>query len=290
MSQIDSKREVQQFYDEIGWQIVDGERYQNARFEDLRHVSREYIRRCHLRVGRPLKRSGRYLLDAGSGPVQYPEYLTYSENYEKRVCLDISIVALEEARKRLGEKSFYVVGDIVHLPFAADVFDGLVSLHTLHHVPAQDQLQAYAEFYRVLAPASSAVVVNGWQMAPLMIRWAPIVHFAERVAGFLRRFRRQEIELKPNPQVRVGKKNVKTTPTGTFVRKIDAAWLRENLPAFMNLKIRVWRAVNVRWMRALIHPGLGGKLWLRLLFWLEERRPEYYGENGQYPLVIISKD
>jgi ubiquinone/menaquinone biosynthesis C-methylase UbiE len=288
----DHKREVQQFYDEIGWQIVDGELYQNARYEDLRPVSREYIHRCHLRAGRPLKQIGCFFLDAGSGPVQYPEYLTYSENYETRVCLDISIVALQEARKRLGEKSLYVVGDVAHLPFAPEIFDGLNSMHTLHHISVDDQLRAYDEFFRVLAHASVAVVVNGWQVAPLMVHWAPVVHFAERVDGFLKRFQRQEIELKSEkPIQKVAKTdNKEQQPTGTFVRKTDAAWLRENLSGRMNLEILVWRSVNVRWLRALIHPGLGGKLWLRLLYWLEERRPHYYGERGQYPLIIIRKD
>ena len=31
---------------------------------------------------------------AGSGPVQWPEYLTYSEGYQYRLCADISITAL----------------------------------------------------------------------------------------------------------------------------------------------------------------------------------------------------
>lgn len=292
MSKNNHKREVQQFYDEIGWQIVDGEHYQNARYEDLRPVSREYIHRCHLRAGRPLKANGRYLLDAGSGPVQYPEYLTYSENYEKRICLDISIVALQEARKRLGDHGLYVVADVAYLPFAADVFDGLISLHTLHHISVDDQLRAYDEFHRVLLPASTAVVVNGWQVSPLMANWVPIVQFAERVAGFFKRFQRQEIEMKPekNENSRGKSRKGKPEATGTFIRKIDADWLHENLDGKMHLEIRVWRSVNVRWMRALIHPWLGGKLWLRLLYWLEERNPRYYGEQGQYPLIIIHKD
>jgi len=292
LKQKDSKRAVQQFYDEIGWQVVDGEHYQNARYEDLRLVSREYIHRCHLRSGRSLKPNGRYLLDAGSGPVQYPEYLTYSDNYEKRVCLDISFVALQEAHKRLGEKGLYVVADVTHLPFAPDIFDGLISLHTLHHISMDDQLQAYDEFFRVLAPASAAVVVNGWQVAPLMILWAPVVHFAEWVAGFLKRFQRQEIELKPRNTTKNIAKDDKNEeqPTGTFIRKIDATWLREKLGGRMNLEIRVWRSVSVRWMRALIHPWLAGKLWLRLLYWLEERNPHYYGEQGQYPLIVLHKD
>ena len=97
------KEEVRQFYDEVGWQLVGADVYQNARYEDLRPVSRQYIHDCHLRVARHLRPQGRYLLDAGSGPVQYPEYLEYSRNYQYRVCADISITALKEARRRLGE-------------------------------------------------------------------------------------------------------------------------------------------------------------------------------------------
>src|SRR5512133_990735 len=123
MTSADIKQQVRQFYDQVGWQVVGEGTYQNARYEDLRLVSREYIHNCHLRVGRFLKPTGRYLLDAGCGPIQYPEYLTYSQGYEKRVCLDISIVALKEARSRIGDKGFFVVGDVSNLPFADEVFD-----------------------------------------------------------------------------------------------------------------------------------------------------------------------
>ena len=46
---------------------------------------------------------------------------------------------------------------------------------------------------------------------------------------------------------------------------------------------------QVRFLRALIHPRLGGRFWLRLLFRLEERFPHFFGENGQYPLIVIRK-
>ena len=121
----DIKQEVRQFYDRVGWQKVADGVYQNARYEDLRPVASEYIHRCHLRVNRHLRQGGRFLLDAGSGPIQYPEYLTYSQTYQKRVCLDISIVALQEARQRIGERGVYVVADVANLPFQTAVFDGI---------------------------------------------------------------------------------------------------------------------------------------------------------------------
>jgi hypothetical protein len=42
-------------------------------------------------------------------------------------------------------------------------------------------------------------------------------------------------------------------------------------------------------LRTFAHDGWGGHGILRLLFWLEERFPHWFGENGQYPLVIVSK-
>jgi len=278
----DVRQDVRQFYDRVGWSKVADGVYQNARYEDLRPVSSEYIHRCHLRINRHLYQGGRFLLDAGSGPIQYPEYLTYSETYQKRVCLDISIVALKDARQRIGEKGLFVVGDVAALPFKKDAFDGIVSLHTLHHLPLEDQGRAYADLYRVLAPGRSMVVVNGWTDSPLMRRTAWLVKLAERVKGRLERNRR-EIVLERKPEDRPAE------ATGTFIRKQNPAWLHAQLDGKMSFEIRTWRSVNMRFLRALIHPRLGGRAWLRLLYGLEERFPHFFGEKGQYPLIVIRK-
>lgn len=284
MSDAEVKQQVREFYDQIGWQTVTGGVYQNARYEDLRPVAAEYIRRCHLRVNRHLAPQGRYLLDAGSGPIQYPEYLTYSRGYQYRVCADISIVALKEARKRIGIHGLFVVADVANLPFRPGVFDGEVSLHTLHHLPLDEQKKAYRELYRVLAEDRSAVLVNGWTHSPLMSRLHPLVRLMERVGIWIARRRGKMEASQPQQTVKKAAK-----PTGTFVEKQDAAWLRRELGGEMELQISVWRSVSVRFLRAVIHAPLGGRLWLRLLYNLEERYPQYFGENGQYPLIVLRK-
>ncbi len=279
------KQQVREFYDQVGWQVVGEGNYQNARYEDLRPVSAEYIHKCHLRINRHIRPHGRYLLDAGSGPVQYPEYLTYSKGYDYRVCADISIVALQEARKRLGERGLFVVADVANLPFKANAFDSAVSLHTLHHLPIDEQKKAYREIYRVLGEHCPAVLVNGWTDSPLMRRANGLVRLMERLGNAVARRRGKQ----PAPQAQQPAAAAKKAePKGTFIQKQDAAWLRQEL-AGMNVEIRVWRSVNVRFLRAVIHRGLGGKFWLRLLYGLEERFPHYFGEKGQYPLVIIRK-
>ncbi len=279
----DVKDQVRQFYDQIGWQVESDGFYQNARYEDMRPVARGYIRRCHMRVKRHLAPNGRFLLDAGSGPVQYPEYLTYSEGYRYRVCLDISIVALQEARKRLGTRGLYIVADAAHLPFKSEAFEGAVSLHTFHHLPASDQESAYFGLQRVLAPGGRAVVVNGWTDSPLMRRMQWLVSLMERLGGMVVAKRQNEVQLekKASPTA--------TKPSGTFVKKLDAAWLNQMLQGKVNFEIRVWRSLSVRFTRAVMHTATGGAIWLKLVFWLEERFPRFFGENGQYPLIILKK-
>ena len=181
---------------------------------------------------------GKYLLDAGSGPIQYPEYLTYSEGYQYRVCLDISIVALEEARKRIGERGLFVVADVANLPFKKDAFDGIVSLHTLHHLPAEDQNKAYFDLYRTLKTGSSMVVVNGWTVSPLMDRLQPLVKMMERLPRwFAKRRIRWKDRRKKNRQSRSDNQpteqnrymSCQNADAGTFVQKRDAASLKQEL-------------------------------------------------------------
>jgi ubiquinone/menaquinone biosynthesis C-methylase UbiE len=295
MTEENSKKNVREFYNQVGWKLIDQSLYQNAQFEDLRPVSKEYIHRCHMRVNKHLSPKGAFFLDAGSGPVQYPEYLTYSEDYHARVCMDISIVALQEARKRLGNHGKYVVGDIAHLPFTDDAFDGIVSLHTIHHVPMEDKLPAYEELYRTLTPGNSMVVVNGWTKAPLMTRLSPFMDFMKRFRGWwLQKVKKQPLkgaeavnkaaELSEAPE-----EETPNSPEGTYVQKLTAAWLTQALEGRMDYEIFVWRSVSVRFLRSVIYPDWGGRFWLKVLFLLEEIFPRLLGRIGQYPLVVVNK-
>ncbi|MBN1666787.1 MAG: class I SAM-dependent methyltransferase, partial [Anaerolineales bacterium] len=229
---------------------------------------------------------------AGSGPIQYPEYLEYSRAYTYRVCADISIQALREARRRIGEHGLFVVADIANLPFRRDAFGGVVSLHTIHHLPQDEHVRAYQELYRVLMPAGSAVVVNGWGYSAFGSRLTQAAKWINRMTAFLRRKLQPQ---KAGPQKEqalgtpAGKQPETSQQTGTFVRKNDAAWLRSVLGDLMPIQILVWRSVSVHVLRTFIHPWLGGRWILGLLFWVEERWPRWFGENGQYPLVVISK-
>jgi hypothetical protein len=237
-----------------------------------------------MRILRHLNPTGRFLLDAGSGPIQYPEYLVYSKGYQHRVCADISIIALQEARKRIGKHGFFVVCDIANLPFASNTFEGTISLHTIHHLPTEDHIQAYQELHRTLATAGNAVIVNGWDNPPLTRILKFWINLVERLYALFR----PQVKIADHRQPSVSS-NDHTKARGTFVRKHNVDWLQKDVGQSMPIEIWCWRSVSVRFMRTFIHPRFAGRWLLRLIYWFEERFPHFFGKYGQYPLIVLRK-
>jgi hypothetical protein len=150
-------------------------------------------------------------------------------------------------------------------------------MHTIHHLPPQDHKTAYAELVRVLKPDRRAVVVNGWSNPPLM-------RAADKLAGLF-----QLGEKKPTSAVKSEVEANSAEPTGTFVHKSNAGWLRDQLKNITPIKIYCWRSVSTRFTRTYVREKAGGKLFLRFVFWLENVFPRFFGENGQYPMIVIRK-
>ena len=104
----DTEESVSTFYNTVGWKTVGLETGEEVtedarRWEDLREYAKEYVRKCRLRVLRHIPDNGVNILDMGSDPIQYKEYLEYSKNFKKRYCVDLSSKALEKAKSKIGE-------------------------------------------------------------------------------------------------------------------------------------------------------------------------------------------
>jgi hypothetical protein len=76
---------------------------------------------------------------------------------------------------------------------------------------------------------------------------------------------------------------------GTFVEKMTPGWLKRELRGVLPFEVYPWRSLSPRFMRWFVRPRLGGRQLLRLVFALEERFPRFFGENGQYPMIVVSK-
>ncbi len=269
------KQQVKKFYDEKGWFENDAGNYEDAViYEDLRQVSKEYIKKCHDRVNRFLNPSGKYLLDAASGALQYQDYLQYSKNYKYRVCLDFSFQALLEAKKKLGDKALCILGDMTNMPFKDGVMDGFVSLNTVYHIPKDEQVTAINELYRVLAANGKGVVVYDWYKHST---WMNIWMLPFR--GF--------VFIKNRIMDTVGKLlGVKGAERRLYFYAHKPSFFREQLPPY---QLKVWRSLSVHFMRYYIHSWLFGKQILDWVYKKEERSPELCGLKGEYPMLLFEK-
>ncbi len=276
----DSGEAVQQFYDRIGWKKVDEKTYADAsQFEDLRAVSNEYISNCHRRVTRYIQRNGKYILDAASGPIQYEDYLVYSDSYDFRICVDLSLLALKEASRKIGNKGVFIQANITNLPLMENCADAVVSLHTIYHVPCEEQFSAFRELYRVLNPGATAAVVYSWASRSTFMRFMFLPFTVLRLPLRLLR------KLKARPTKPVGTSNEPTLYFFCHRRKL----LEEELGKFCDFDLVVWRSVNVPFLHSYVHPWLFGKQVLSLVFSLEETFPRFFGKVGAYPLIVMHK-
>lgn len=266
---------VRNFYDQKGWFANDQGDYEDALiYEDLREVAKEYIDKCHQRVSQYLPGSGKYILDAASGPIQYDAYLQYSAGFDYRVCVDFSFQALLEARKKLRNKGIYVLADMTNMPFKDNVIDAFISLNTIYHIPKNQQITAMKELYRLLKPGRSGVIVYDWfkhslWMNAALLPFRAVEFLSNRIRSFL-----STVSGTAGPSKRLY----------FYAHRLD--FLKKNLPEF---KLRVWRTVSVPFLRYYIHTSLNGKQWLEKLYELEEKHPEKCGRNGEYPMFVFEK-
>jgi len=264
-----TKNAVKQFYDSFGWQQDKGIFQDALDSEDLREVSEEYIENCHARVKEHLPAHGRYLLDVASGPIQYDAYLAYSRNYDYRICADISLRALKAAKQKLGEKGIYLLCDITALPIQSDKLDAVISLHTLYHVPSEEQLQGYAEIQRVLKQGGRSAVIYSWGRRSLLMN---LFMFPMKIASLLKRLT-----------------SSKASGSSLYFYAHSYEWYRQNIERRYACKLYSWRSVNVPFLKFFVHDKLGGRAMLKAFFWLESRYPALMGRIGAYPLFVSTK-
>ncbi|MEQ1785222.1 MAG: class I SAM-dependent methyltransferase, partial [Hyphomonadaceae bacterium] len=128
-------------------------------FSDTRTLAQNFTNRCTKRMGRHFKTGGKYLLDAGSGPIPYEELLRYGDTFEKRVCVDLSVKGLWAAKQKLGDRGIYLQGDLTNLPLKTGSMDAVTCNHVIYQIPPEHQVAAWLELWRVLKPGGTAVIV-----------------------------------------------------------------------------------------------------------------------------------
>ena len=284
----EEKKVVKDWYDQFGWQTGEGGLCLDAiSFGDLRPVSQEYGHKTQLRPLKYLQTGGKYVLDVASGAIPQPEYLQYSEPFEKRICIDLSFVALQQCKKKLGNKGIYILGDITNLPLQNDVCDAVISLHTIYHVPGDEQLKALTELYRVLKPGGTELMIYNWGTHSLIVRLAEIplspvvlntLHAIQRAFGRKR-------ETHPASQASSAPRPAR----GLYFHAHTYKWFKAELSKFCRFDLVCWRAVDQRFLDYYVRERFFGRTLLKLIYWWEEKFPRLAARLGKFPMFIIRK-
>jgi SAM-dependent methyltransferase len=274
----DESSGVRRFYDELGWvQRADGSYEDTALFTEAGTVADQYRIACNRRVGKQL-RGGTYLLDVASGAIPHPEYLQLSANYDYRICVDFSIRALHEARKKLGEKAICVLGDITCLPLRDGVVDDSISLHTIYHVPLARQTVAIDEVVRVTKPAGRAVIVYTWAGSPAM----DLVFKMRGMLGCVRRLGR------PSPAAVVAR-TAPAMKSPLYFHPQNVDWYDREIKCRYPSKLLVWSFISTTFQQRFFRSRSTGSLAAKMVEFIERLAPSWCGRYGQYPMLVIEK-
>ena len=261
-----AEESVRDFYDSYGWS-TDGEHSRDASlWEDTRDCAQSYISACRLRVCNYLPKEGEILVDAGSGPLQYPEYLAYSTGFSKRVCIDVSRRALILAEEKLGTRGEYIECSILELPLPTNYADASISMHTIYHIEASAQEAAVRQLLRVTKPRM-----------PLLVVYANPNRLSSRIAHVVRRL----TALATTERGRHATTEIyyHAHPLSWWSRFSDVA----------EIKIATWRTLTARMSRVAVPDNALGSASLRGLFWLEETFPRAMLPFAAYPLIVLRK-
>jgi len=256
-----AENKVKGFYDGQGWDSgSSGDTVDAQLWEDLRPMAASYVSACRRRVLDWIPRTGDRLLDAASGPIQYPEYREYSAGYRKRVCVDISSKALEEAKRKLGHHAETICTSILDLPFDDSSFDAVVSLHTIYHIERDQQEAAVRQLLRVVRPGK------------------PVVIIYSNPDRLLARIRRTITGGAPQSR--------SEDPLYFFAHPIRW-WQRFEDVA--DVRVEPWRALTAEDSRRLVPGNKLGSGMLAAVRAVEDRLPWIAARLGAYPMIILTR-
>lgn len=271
------KERVFKYYNEISYDLKNGYRLfrDSPKWVDYREVSKKYIRNSFTRAKNHINPAGKYLLDIASGPIGLEEYLALSENYEYRICADISVNALIQAKLNYSpRKGIFICADITNIPIRDNSCDAVLCQHTLYHIPRKEQETAVNELYRVAKPGTSIAIVyslfyHSWFMNislfPIQL-YRILRHFAGKI--YVRIFK--------------GKPRLYFYPH-------SLGWFKRKFAFSRDMKFFCWRSTNKYFLNLYVHKWLRGD---KILEWLrrsEEKHPQFWGKFGEYPIIVIRK-
>lgn len=246
---------IRRHYENHGWVEHGGNTRDALENEDLRDHASEYVSLCRQRILRYLPQGGGdKILDFASGPIQYPEYETYSRAFTKRHCVDLSPRALTMAKEKMGDHVETHCGDFLDLELPSD-FDAILCLHTLYHIHAHRQEEVVDRLLSMGRPG------------------APVIIIYSNPDGLLQRIARR-IKGPPQP---VQNFYVHSHPISWWKRFEDRA----------SVELYPWRSFSASHQKKLIPDHAVGRWIFRRLFSMEDRFPDFFIRHFKFYSVVL---
>jgi len=257
-----AEEKVSDFYNTIGWEKKSGVTEDARQWEDMRNCSKEYVSNCRKRLLKYIPESGINFLDMASGPIQYSEYVDYSKGFLKRYCVDLSSKALEDAESRIGDHGVFLHGSFLDFDLEESFFDCTVSLHTIYHMDKDHQEKAVRKLLHVTKADK-----------PVIIVYSNPFNIISKILFMLRKFTGRRI----NPD----EKKL------YFYQHPNTWW--EKFSDVAKVEMFPWRSLSTRVQTKLIPDNKIGRKMLSVLFYLEDRFPNFFVKHFAYSMIIMHK-
>ena len=283
------KRIVKDFYENYGWKRTEEGIYNDtAAFVDMRPVMGRYHQRSMGRLAGYFQKGGKLFLDAGCGALASDDYLNIGAGFRQRVCVDISVNALREARGKLGDRAWCVVADISSLPFREDAFDGVFCAHVLYHLPPTEQAPAAIELHRVLSRGGRGVIVYTWAtclMTQIALSLNPRI-LLPKVPGMRWLWR---TFLKPETKPGAATLPPATEAPPLYFHPQNYDWYQTAVAKQLSVSLSCWQSVSLPFSQAFVLDRFFSAMLLGMISGMERLCPALMGRIGAYPLFILRK-
>lgn len=255
------EKSVREFYDSQGWRRTsDGVLEDSRRWGCRLPAHGEYGLETVRRIATLYRDGGSIFLNCGSGPFTDGAVLC-SENFERRVCVDISLSALRLCRERLQEHGLYLCGSMATLGLRSDIADGTLCEHALYHVDRTFQEATVREMIRVTKAARPIIIIYSNPLGPLNI-----LEDIYRATGLNR--------------LHGGGKLY-------FFRHRLKWW--DRFSDECEVEIHPFNPISAQQARILLPHNAMARLFITWCKWLERRYPRLATHLWSYPLIVLRK-
>ena len=271
------RQRIFNYFRQVGYYEFEGQQvYEDAKqFVDFRPFLRQYTSQGFAKAGQYLPSKGNYFADIASGPVAFKEYVQLAVQYNCRICVDLSVNALKQAKKNLGisgQHCLLICGDMLHLPIKENVADAVLCQHALFHIPKNRQLDAMRQLVRIAKPETRIAIVYDWfyhsWLMNITLGPVQLYRIARHLAGkwYARLFRKNKL----------------------YFYAHSPRWFRKNNPG-STIDFFTWRSVNIYFSKIYLHNNRMGKKILKWIMKLENKYPGWMGRWGEYAIIVIRK-